>query len=202
MRVSMSPSRSARKSRIASRRARFEVKSRDTPTCWVRRAWRKSSALPPQPGGRSRLVAVFWPACGLDFTSKRARLEAILDFLAERDGDIDTRIALLARDLSSSWRHLILARFCLSHGREVEALRWAENGLWLFKTDPPDERLVAFALDLHLRNGRTAEAEGLLWRAFDRRPSSTCTSRCGGWAAKRRATAPSPICEPVWPSPG
>ena len=31
---------------------------------------------------------------------------------------------------------------------------------------------------------------------------STCTSRCGGWAAKRRATAPSPICEPVWPSPG
>ena len=67
--------------------------------------------------------------------------------------------------------HLNLTQFCLSQGREADALRHAEDGLWLFEDDPPDERLVAFAADLHLKAGRIGEAEALLWRAIDKRSS-------------------------------
>jgi hypothetical protein len=56
------------------------------------------------------------------------RLVEILDFFAERDGDIDARIALRAKDLSSSWQYFQLSEFCLSQGREEEALKRAEEG--------------------------------------------------------------------------
>ena len=52
----------------------------------------------------------------------------ILDFFAERDGDVEARIALRMRDLSSPWDYLQLAEFCLSQGRQDEALRRAEEG--------------------------------------------------------------------------
>ncbi len=42
------------------------------------------------------------------------RLTGILDFFAERDGDVDARVALRAKDLSSQWRYIQLAEFCLS----------------------------------------------------------------------------------------
>jgi SWIM zinc finger len=51
------------------------------------------------------------------------QLKNILDIFAERDGDLETRIALRARDLSSTSSYLRLAEFCLAHGREEEALR-------------------------------------------------------------------------------
>lgn len=127
-----------------------------------------------------------------DFSSDRGRLAGILDFFAERDGDVDARIALRAHDLSSPWRYLELARFCLSQGREADALRHAEDGLWLFEDDPPDERLTAFAVDLHLGAGRTGAAESLMWRAFDRQPSLDLYQRLraiGGEAARDRAIA-------------
>ena len=51
--------------------------------------------------------------------------DGILDFVAERDGDTDTRIALRAKDLSSSSCYYQLAEFCLSHRRKAHALKWA-----------------------------------------------------------------------------
>jgi len=143
-------------------------------------AWDK---IPPLPGGRRAKD---------DFSSERGRLAAIMDFFAERDADDDARIAIRARDLSSPWRYLELARFCLSQGREADALRHAEDGLWLFEDDPPDERLTAFAVDLHLGAGRIGAAETLLWRAFDRQPSLDLYQRLrgiGGEAARDRAIA-------------
>ncbi|HKJ61792.1 MAG TPA: SWIM zinc finger family protein, partial [Hyphomicrobiales bacterium] len=88
------------------------------------------------------------------------RLRPILDFFAERDGDVEMRIALRAKDLSSPWAYLQLAEFCQAHGREAEALRHAEEGLWLFEDGRPDERLVCFAADLLLKAKRKADAEG------------------------------------------
>lgn len=121
-------------------------------------AWAK---IPPLMAGRRATD---------DFSSERRRLVAILDFFAECDGNVDARIALRAHDLSSPWRYLELARFCHSAGREDEALRHAEEGLWLFEDDPPDERLVNFTVDLHLAAGRSEQAAALLWRAFEKRP--------------------------------
>lgn len=125
-----------------------------------------------------------------DFASIRSRVEVLMDLFAARDGNTDARIAIRAKDLSSPWRYLTLAQFCLSEGREGDALRFAEEGLWLFEDAPPDERLVTFAVDLNLRLARTREAEALLWQAFERRPSLELYQRVrqlGGDMARDRA---------------
>jgi len=98
-------------------------------------------------------------------------LKAILDFFAERAGDVETRIALRAYDLSSAWRYLELAEFCQSQGRMGEALRRAEEGLWVFEDGQPDERLVSFTVKLLSQAGRNEDAEALLWRVFEKVPS-------------------------------
>jgi uncharacterized Zn finger protein len=105
-----------------------------------------------------------------DQAGARYRLTAILESFAERDGDVDGIIAIRARDLSNAYRYLGIAQLCLDHGREPEALKWAEDGLWQFE-DNPDERLISFASDLYRRIGRKEDADKLLWRMFERRPS-------------------------------
>lgn len=117
-------------------------------------------------------------------------LADILDFFAERDGDVKARIALRGKDLSSPWRYVQLAEFCLAMGREDEALRRAEEGLWIFEDDRPDERLVLFAVDLLAKSGRTDKAQTHLWRAFEKAPSLALYKRLhliGGAAARERA---------------
>ncbi|WP_334387059.1 DUF6880 family protein [Bradyrhizobium sp. AZCC 2262] len=124
------------------------------------KAWEKL----PKRSGRGR-------AHDDGFSADHERLKAILDFFAERAGDVETRIALRARDLSSAWRCLELAQFCQSQGRMDEALRRAEEGLWVFEDGQPDERLVSFTVTLLSKSGRKADAEALLWRAFEKAPS-------------------------------
>ena len=118
------------------------------------------------------------------------RLANVLDFFAERAGDVDARIALRAKDLSSPWQYLQLAEFCRAQGREDEALRHAEEGLWLFEDDRPDERLVFFTVDLLSKTGRKADAEAHLWRAFEKAPSLVLNKRLralAGETARDRA---------------
>lgn len=117
-------------------------------------------------------------------------LAQIMDFFAERDGDVEARIALRAKDLSSPWNYLQLAEFCRAQGRADEALRRAEEGLWVFEDERPDERLVVFAVDLLLKTGRKGDAEAHLWRAFEKAPSLELYGRIrnlGGKAAGARA---------------
>ena len=121
-------------------------------------AWQK---LPARRGRRS----------ADEFPTDFYRLAGILDFFAEREGDVDARIALRAKDLSSPWSYLQLAEFCLSQKRSVEALRYAEEGLWIFEDGRQDERLVLFATELLAKANRTDEAEAHLWRAFEKVPS-------------------------------
>jgi hypothetical protein len=99
-------------------------------------AWKKLPARSGE-GGKQRELAADY-----------GRLSDVLDFFAERDGNVDARIALRRKDLSSPWRYFQLAEFCRSQGREDEALRYAEEGLWIFEDDRPDERLVFFVVDL------------------------------------------------------
>ncbi|HEX5281144.1 MAG TPA: SWIM zinc finger family protein [Micropepsaceae bacterium] len=99
------------------------------------------------------------------------RLAEILDFFAERDGDVEARVALRTKDLSSPWNYLQLAEFCRAQGRSGEALRWAEEGLWMFEDGQPDERLVLFAAGLLQGSGRADEAQKHLSHAFGKAPS-------------------------------
>ena len=96
----------------------------------------------------------------------RFRLGAILKGFAERDGDVDAGIAVRAKDLSTAYDYLEVATYCRHHGREADAMKWAEEGSWLFE-DAPDERLTLFAADQYERVGRVGDGEALLWRAFD-----------------------------------
>ena len=116
-------------------------------------------------------------------------LRRILDFFAERDGDVEARIALRAKDLSSPWSYLELADFCLAQGREEEALRRAEEGLWMFEDGRPDERLVLFAAGLLAKAGRSADAETHLWRAFEKAPSLELYGRLRKLGGEARASA-------------
>lgn len=122
-------------------------------------AWRKIKPL----GARSKRTDD-------EHSSTRYRLGQILESFAEGDGDLDARIAIRSKDLSSPYAYLGIAQLCLDNGREAEALKWAEDGLFLFEDDP-DERLIVFAADLYRRAGRGAEAEALLWRSFEQQPS-------------------------------
>jgi uncharacterized Zn finger protein len=122
-------------------------------------AWRK---LPARMGRKKSAMD--------DDESEPDRLMAILDFFAEREGDIDARIALRARDLSTPWRYRQLAQFCLDQGREDEALRRAEEGLWIFEDEGPDDDLTLFVADLLSRKGRKEEAAAHLWRIFEKSP--------------------------------
>lgn len=140
-------------------------------------AWNK---LPPQSGPRRR---------GDERSYDMSRLRSIMDFFAERDGDLEARIALRSKDLSSPWGYLQLAQFCLEHGREEDALRHAEEGLWLFEDDRPDERLVTFTVELLLKAGRKGDAQAHLWQAFRKGPNLELYRRMrtnGGEEAGRR----------------
>ncbi|TIN31656.1 MAG: acyltransferase [Mesorhizobium sp.] len=118
------------------------------------------------------------------------RLQEILDFFAERDGDVEARIALRAKHLSSQQDYLQIAKFCVSQGRAEEALRWAEDGLWMFEDDRPDERLIFLTADLLSKAGRDGDALAHLWCSFEKVPSSELYQRLcktGGPAARDRA---------------
>ncbi len=141
-------------------------------------AWEKLPALSGAAGARD------------EFADDRRRLTDILDLFAERDGDVDARIALRAMNLSSPWNYLRLAEFCLSQGREAEALRWGEEGLWVFEDGRMDERLVSFTAALLAKAGRKNDAEAHLQRAFAKAPSLDLYARLrelGGEAARDRA---------------
>jgi uncharacterized Zn finger protein len=119
-------------------------------------------------------------------------LSGILDSFAERDGDVEARIALRAKDLSSPWRYFELAEFCLKHKGANEALRWAEEGLWTFEDAPSDARLVLFAANLLMKANRRGEAEAVLKRSFERAPDFNVYLRwreAGGEAVPDQALA-------------
>jgi hypothetical protein len=124
------------------------------------------------------------------FSSEHFHLVSIMDFFAERAGDVQARIDLRARDLSSPWDYLRLAEFCREQGRDEEALRRAEEGLWIFEDERLDERLVLFAVDMLLKARRKKDAEAHLWRAFGKAPSLELylkLRKLGGKAASERA---------------
>jgi tetratricopeptide (TPR) repeat protein len=141
-------------------------------------AWEKSA----RPAGRQGRQD--------DDTIDRHRLVGILDFFAERDGDVDARIALRASDLSSQLDYHQLAQFCLSQGRQDEALRHAEEGLWMFEDGDPYVGLVMLAAELLAKAGRQTDAEAHLWRLFQKHPSLDLYTRLcglGGEVARNRA---------------
>lgn len=125
----------------------------------VERAW---GALPVlAPSNRRRY----------SFDSKRRRLEYAIASLAELDGDVDALIRAYAKDLSSSYRFLMLAQLCAKHDRPDEALAWAERGVEESR-DELEPRLLEFCVDAYLRRSEFDKADALAWRRFEIAPSA------------------------------
>lgn len=140
-------------------------------------AWEK---LPPRKAGRKRD----------ELEENHGKLAGIVDFFAERSGDVETRVALRAKNLSSPWDYLRLIEFCRELGREKEALRRAEEGLWMFEDGPADERLLFLTVDLLTKGGRKDDALAHLWRTFEKSPTFEVYARLrklGGNAVRERA---------------
>jgi uncharacterized Zn finger protein len=126
-----------------------------------------------------RLATAAWakirpPRTGVDNDDDGAwsypQLATMLDRFAADRGDLQARIDIRKRDLSNPGRYLDLAKLCEDHGRTDEAIKWVEDGLFIFE-DNRDDRLVHYAADLFLRHGRADSRSALLWRAFARSPS-------------------------------
>lgn len=144
-------------------------------------AWEALPPLQPARSGRT------------DMDFRHARLAAIMDFFAQRDGDVHARIVIRAKHLATPGDYLRLAEFCRAEGHEKDALRYAEEGLWVFEDARPERRLVLFAADLLMkRDGKTMQRHSYGGRSRKHRISSFIK----GWAtsrARRAARAPSHI---------
>jgi len=102
---------------------------------------------------------------------RRSTLRWMLDRLALADGDVEARIVLRTAELARASAYVEIADICLDAGREAEALRWLEEGLWCFEGMADEDRLADKAADLMVRAGRTADAAVLRWLSFERTPS-------------------------------
>lgn len=148
-----------------------------------------------------RLATAAWDELPARSSKKRGRSDRegsygtlldILDAFAKRDGDVQARISLREKDLSSQWNYLTLVKFCVENGRTEEALRRAEEGLWVFEDENPDERLVVLACDLLQKAGRKDDLQALLWRTFEKAPTLDLYKRLiksGGVPAREHAMA-------------
>jgi hypothetical protein len=122
-----------------------------------------------------RLATEAWtkmrpPRVGVDDDgagSTYPQLATMLDRFAADRGDLQSRIDIRKRDLSNPGRYLDLAKLCEEHGRTDEAIKWVEDGLFVFE-DNRDDRLVHYAADLFMRHKRMDDRSALLWRAFAR----------------------------------
>jgi uncharacterized Zn finger protein len=98
-------------------------------------------------------------------------LAGMLSAVAERSGNVDQLIEIRTKCLASPWDYLQLAELCRSKGRGKDALRWAEEGAWLFEDDRPDERLIYFLAEVLQEAKRIDEAATHLRRLFNKAPS-------------------------------
>ncbi|WP_372071966.1 SWIM zinc finger family protein [Tistrella mobilis] len=68
-----------------------------------------------------------------EVSARRLALARIMDQIAEADGDVEARIAIRARTLTSPADYRKLVEFCLEADRPDAARHWLDEGIWLFE---------------------------------------------------------------------
>ncbi|WP_041765178.1 SWIM zinc finger family protein [Paraburkholderia phymatum] len=106
------------------------------------------------------------------FDLRRRRISSAMTALAEQDGDFDALIRIEAKDLSSGYRFEQVAQLCRQHGREEEALAWAERGLRESPAKTHDDSLLVLCVDVCLKLGKLDKADVYAWRRFEQRPTA------------------------------
>jgi uncharacterized Zn finger protein len=125
------------------------------------------------------------------YESGRLRITGIMEALAELSGDLDTRVAIKARDLTSAHHYLEIAKLYREANQPDKALDWAEQGLKAFP-DPTADPLRDFIAAAYLERGRGDEALQLTWVQFEKQPKleqyqklHQVSERLGVWPAQR-----------------
>lgn len=123
------------------------------------------------------------PGAEFDSTPGRFHLERMMEKLAIHDGDVDARVAVMARDLSHAYDFLEIAEVLVEAGRHDDALEWAQRGLIAFADDErgPDLRLDDFVLGAHLERGQIDDIVALVWRRFEQRSTAMNYGRLRLW---------------------
>lgn len=126
------------------------------------------------------------------YDSGRFRITLIMEALVRQSGDLDARIDVNRRDLSSAHQFLLIAELCKEAGRAEQSLDWAERGLAAFPKHT-DSRLLAFLADAYEAAGRGEDALRMIWQEFADRPSDleayqhlkAKAERMGNWVTWR-----------------
>jgi hypothetical protein len=93
------------------------------------------------------------------------RIKHIMETLARQSGDIESLVAIKARDLSNAYTFLQIAEIYRDAKQADKALEWAERGIKAFP-DRTDSRLCEFLADEYHRRKRHDEAMQLIWKIF------------------------------------
>lgn len=115
-------------------------------------------------------------------------LTRMMEKLAQQAGDIDAQVAVMARDLSSSYQYLQIAEMLTERGREEDALGWAERGLAAKAQMPAhlgnDDRVDDFVLERYLAAGRIDDVVRVLWELFEAAADFRSFARLQHWAKR------------------
>lgn len=124
------------------------------------------------------------PGAGFNSTAGRYHLERMMEKLAIHDGDVDARVAVMARDLSYPYDFLEIAEVLAEAGRHDDAIEWAQRGLIAFADDErgPDLRLDDFVLAAYLERGQVDDLVALVWQRFEQRPTPMHYGRLRLWS--------------------
>ena len=128
------------------------------------RAWRERlvdewSRLPAIPPNAAKPSAI---------DHRRFQLQALMERLAESEGDLAAAVAVKERDLSSAHDFLSLAEYHDAHGQPEQAITRAEEGLRTFAANGEAAGLRDFLISAYERAGRLEEARDLIWQEFVR----------------------------------
>jgi hypothetical protein len=104
-----------------------------------------------------------------DDEPSRWMVATVMIGVADAGGDLEERIAVRERDLSSPRAHLDIATICLEAGDELRAIAWAERAVRDFQGRPGSE-VLRFLAGRYQAQGREQAALGLAWADFVDRP--------------------------------
>lgn len=105
------------------------------------------------------------PVIGFGETGRYDRtrwaLLRIMEELAEHTDDVDLKVLVLAKDLSSGWHYLQIATVLQEAGRSEEAIEWVHRGLAATGGRGAAGRLVDVGAAEYTRLGRPQDAAAL-----------------------------------------
>jgi len=109
---------------------------------------------------------------------RRFQLTALVERFAQNSGaDVDTRVAIRARDLSSPQDFTAIVQLYRDAGRYESALEWAQTGLSHFPEAQDSSGLREQLIELNTLLGRHEAVATLVWEEFVTRPDAALFRR-------------------------